>query len=323
MASADKSPPRLVSDIGGTNARFALVPPGSLEPRQEKSLLCAEFPGPVEAARHYLSLAGIPVVREAAFDVATGITGDFVQLTNGPWGFSIEQTRQALGLDRLQVINDFTALALGVPLLEADEKHKVGDGEPVTGAAIGVIGAGTGLGVSGLLPYRGRWIPVQGEGGHGAFSPMSPREDALLQAARGRFGSHVSTERFVSGPGLRTVYELLCELDGQAAMVLEPAQITERALTGSDRLCGEALAMFCAMLGTAAANLAAVLGARGGVYIGGGIVPKLGSYFERSAFRARFEDKGRFRTYVSAIPTYVILAETPALRGLASLLEGG
>ena len=133
----------------------------------------------------------------------------------------------------------------------------------------------------------------------------------------------MSTERLVSGPGLKTLSELLCELDGQAATPLEPAEITERALAGSDRHCAEALAMFCAILGTAAANLAAVLGARGGVYIGGGIVPKLGSYFARSAFRARFEDKGRFRAYVSAIPTYVILAETLALRGLASVLDGG
>lgn len=315
------SAPRLVSDIGGTNARFALVPAGSLQSQGEKNLLCADFPGPVEAVRHYLSLCGAPAVREAAFDVATGITGDFVQLTNGPWGFSVEQTQRALGLERLHVINDFTALALGVPLLGSHEKRQIGAGAPVPGTAIGVIGAGTGLGVSGLLPFKGRWIPVQGEGGHTAFSPMTPREDALLRVAHKRFGSHVSTERLVSGPGLKTLYEALCELEGRPAADLQPAQITERALNGSDRGCGETLELFCAMLGTAAANLAALLGARGGVYIGGGIVPKLGEYFERSAFRARFEDKGRFRAYISAIPTYIILAETLALRGLASLLD--
>lgn len=317
------SAPRLVSDIGGTNARFALVAPGSLAPQEEKTLLCADFPGPVEAARHYLSLVGNPRVREAAFDVATGITGDFVQLTNGPWGFSIEQTQRSLGFERLQVINDFTALALGVPLLAPDEKRQVGTGTPVPGTAVGVIGAGTGLGVSGLVPHRGRWIAIQGEGGHTAFSPMTPREDAVLRFGRERFGSHVSTERLVSGPGLKTLYEALCELDGANAIALQPAQIAECALAGSDRHCCEALAMFCALLGTAAANLAAVLGARGGVYIGGGIVPKLGGYFERSAFRTRFEDKGRFRAYVSTIPTYVILAETIALRGLATALESG
>jgi len=313
--------PRLVSDIGGTNARFALVPSGSVKPVQEKNLRCADFPGPVEATRHYLSLVGRPPVREAAIDVATGITGDYVQLTNGPWAFSIEQTRRSLGLDRLHVINDFTALALGVPLLGPDEKRQVGPGEPVPETAIGVIGAGTGLGVSGLLPFRGRWIAVQGEGGHTSFSPMTTHEDAVLQAARMRYGGHVSTERLVSGPGLKTLYETVCQLEGQAPVALEPAQVTERALAGSDRQCSEALELFCAMLGTAAANLAAILGARGGVYIGGGIVPKLGDYLERSGFRRRFEDKGRFRAYVSAIPTYVILAETPALRGLASLFD--
>jgi glucokinase len=162
-------------------------------------------------------------------------------------------------------------------------------------------------------------VPLEGEGGHVAFSPMDAREDAVLGVLRERFG-HVSAERLASGPGLVNLYQALCRLDHVTARALEPQQIAEQGEAGKDAQAAEALAMFCAVLGTAAANLAITLGARGGVYIGGGIVPKLGDYFERSAFRARFEHKGRFSSYLAAIPTYVILAEYPALAGLAAAI---
>lgn len=311
----------LVSDIGGTNARFALVPANSKTTRDEQTLRCRDFPGPVEAARHYLSTVGDPDIHLAAFDVATAVTGDQVTLTNGPWTFSIEQTRKALGLERLSVINDFTALAYAVPLLDSSEVRQVGGGSAQAESAIGVLGAGTGLGVSGLLPNRGHWLAIEGEGGHAAFSPADPREDAILQVFRSRFGSHVSVERLLSGMGLTNIYEALCELDGSALARPEPDEITAQAIRGKDARCRETVQIFCAALGTAAGNVAITLGARGGVYIGGGIVPKLGEFFDASPFRHRFEDKGRFHLYVAAIPTYVILADLPALRGLAALLQ--
>jgi glucokinase len=311
----------LVADIGGTNARFALVPANSTTTQREHTLQCEDFPGPVEAARHYLSMVGDPRISSAAFDVATAVTGDQIALTNGPWAFSIALTQKALGLESLHVINDFTALALAVPLLDANETRQVGGGSPLPDTAIGVIGAGTGLGVSGLLSYRGRWLAIQGEGGHVAFSPATEREDAILQVLRARFGGHVSVERLLSGSGLTNIYEALCELDRAEPKTSEPGDITERALRGEDALSGETVDIFCAALGTAAGNLAVTLGARSGVYIGGGIVPKLGNYFDRSAFRARFENKGRFHRFVSEIPTYIIVAEMPALRGLAAFLE--
>lgn len=310
----------LVADIGGTNARFALVGPDKRTPQHELSLLCADFSGPVEAVRHYLSLVGEPPIAVAAFDVATPVTGDLVQLTNGPWSFSIAATRDALGIERLDVINDFTALALAVPTLTADETRKVGRGEAVPQTAIGVIGAGTGLGVSGLLWHAGRWLALQGEGGHVAFSAVTPREDAILAILRREYGSHVSVERVLSGMGLNNIYRALCELDGSRPRALTPALITDAALAGEDDQARETLGIFCAALGTAASNLAVTLGARSGIFIGGGIVPRLGEFFDRSAFRQYFEDKGRFSDYVSAIPTYVIVAPTPSLRGLATLL---
>jgi glucokinase len=311
---------RLLADIGGTNVRFALLLPGSNRPEQESSLLCADYPGLEQAARAYLQMVGDPPVREAAIDVATAVTGDLVKLTNSPWAFSIEQTRRQLKLERLMVINDFTALALALPTMEPTAFRQVGRGSPVSGTAIGLIGAGTGLGVSGLVPCASRWAPLQGEGGHTAFSPMTAREDAVLGVLRERFG-HVSTERLVSGPGLVNLYDALSKLDHVPARGLTPQEIAEAALSGSDAQCAEALESFCAMLGTAAGNLAITLGARGGVFIGGGIVPKLGTYFDASPFRTRFEHKGRFSALLAGVPTYVIIADYPALPGLAVALS--
>jgi glucokinase len=310
----------LLGDVGGTNVRFALLAPGGAQPEHERSLVCADYPGLEQAARAYLKDVGEPLIREAALDVATAITGDLVRLTNSPWAFSIEQTRRQLGLTRLLVINDFTALALALPSLASDDYHPVGRGAPVAGMAIGLIGPGTGLGVSGLLPCGQGWTPIQGEGGHVAFSPMTEREDALLGLFRDRYG-HVSVERLVSGPGLVSLYEALCKLDQVQVRGMTPQQVTEAALAGNDAQCVEALALFCALLGTAAGNLAITLGARGGVFIGGGIVPRLGSYFDGSPFRARFEHKGRFSAYLAGVPTYVITAEYPALQGLAAALR--
>ncbi len=313
---------RLIADIGGTNVRFALVPAGSKRPQQEKNLVCSDFPGLEQAARHYLAAEGLSTVSEAAVDVATAITGDVVKLTNSPWVFSIEQTRRALSVTRLLVINDFTALALSLPLLQPNELRPVGGGSVLKGAPIALIGAGTGLGVSALIPCGEHWVPIQGEGGHTAFSPMDEREDGVLKVLRGGYG-HVSTERLASGPGLVAIYKALCALDQTPVKTLKPEQVTDAGLNASDPKCAEALRIFCAVLGTAAANLVVTLGARGGVYIGGGIVPRLGDYFLHSPFRARFEQKGRFSDYVAKVPVWIILAENPALRGLASALETG
>ena len=311
---------RLVVDIGGTNARFALVPPDSLEPQDEKTVQCAEFAGLEHAARDYLQQCGNPVVREAALDVAVDPIGDFIKLTNGPWGFSLEQTRRALGLDRLQIVNDFTALALAVPTLRPEELQVVGGGAAVAGTPIAVIGPGTGLGVSGLIPAANRYVALKGEGGHTAFSPMNDREAGVLRWLQQRY-DHVSTERVLSGMGLENLYQALCALDAIQPKPLTPDKITAAALAGADAQCAAAVDMFCAILGTAAANLVVTIGARAGCYIGGGIVPRLGGYFMRSPFRSRFETKGRFSAYVAAVPTYVILAQTPALRGLATLFQ--
>lgn len=311
---------RLIADIGGTNARFAIYRGSTLV--DPLVLACADFPSPAAAAIHYLATLpkDHPRPTEAAICVAGPITRDLVVMTNHVWRFSLAATRRELGLDRLFAMNDFTALAMSVPNLPRHELESVGFGQPLLGAPIAVIGPGTGLGVSGLLPIgndaQRYWLPLQGEGGHSTMAAMNDREAAVLSQLRQRF-THVSAERVISGPGLVNVYNALCALEGKVPEPLEPAAVTQRAIQGSDRICREALDMVCAMLGTVAGNLVLTLGALGGVYIGGGIVPKLGPMFASSPFRDRFEDKGRYSDYLAAVPSYVIHTTYAAFIGLA------
>jgi glucokinase len=308
--------PRLIADIGGTNARFALVREDA-RPYAERVLACLDYPTLKTAIAAYLRNVPESHPKQAALAVAMPITGDQVTFTNNPrWSFSIRELREALGLERLLLVNDFTALALVLPYLEAQELRQTGGGAAVAEAAIGLLGPGTGLGVSGLVWSDVRWIPLQSEGGHVAFAPTTEREWKIICLLREQFG-HVSAERLLSGPGLVNIYRAVAVLEGAVAEGLSPAQVTERALARRCPLCVETLEIFCAGLGSVAGNLAITLGAKGGVYIGGGIVPRLGDFFEKSAFRTRFEEMGRFKSYMAGIPTYVITAVNPALRGVA------
>lgn len=310
--------PILVADIGGTNARFGLIDDtGIHDPRIFR---CADFPSAQAAAEAYLdTVRPAERPRQGAFCIAGPVTGDVITPTNLPWGFSVETVRAALGFERLRVINDFTAVALSIPRLTDADRRQVGDGRPEPGAVIGVIGPGSGLGVSGLVPGPQGWTALSGEGGHTTMAPVSDRESAVLAQLRKTY-DHVSAERVISGPGLVNLYEALSIVDGRDPARLTPAEVTAKALEGSEAHCVEAVEMFCAMLGTVAGNLALTLGARGGVYIAGGIVPKLGPVFVHSRFRKRFQEKGRLREYLAPIPTYVITHELPAFLGLAEAL---
>lgn len=311
--------PRLLADIGGTNARFALERgPGRID--AVATLPCAAYPRFADAVRDYLGRHPGTRVRHAAIAIANPVDGDLVKMTNHAWEFSIAQARAALGLDTLLVVNDFAALAMSVPQLAPSDLAQVGGGAPVADGVIGLVGAGTGLGVAGLIPSGGQWTVLQSEGGHAAFSPCDAREQAILDFCWQRW-EHVSAERLVSGPGLSLIHEALAAIKGLRTPVLDPADIVERALDGKDALCAEVLEVFCGVLGTVAANVAVTLCARGGIYIGGGVVPRLGEWFKRSPFRARFENKGRFSSYTARIPCFVIHAPCPALAGAAALLE--
>jgi len=312
--------PRLVADVGGTIVRFAsqYVVQGPL--MGMASYACADFATLWDALQHHLAARGEGRPRWCAIGIATAITGDHVQMTNHHWGFSIAALQQALGAERLIVLNDFTALALSLPALAPEARRQVGGGAAVDGAPLGLVGPGTGLGVSGLLAGQ---LAIGGEGGHVTLSSCEPEEDAVLKVLQRRFG-HVSAERALSGPGLENLYQALAEVRGQPAAPLDAKDISSAALDASNPLAVAALQLFCSLLGNVAGNVALTLGARGGLYIGGGIVPRLGEWFDRSRFRERFESKGRFRSYLQAIPTYVVQAgDQAALLGASRALDAG
>jgi len=313
----------LIGDIGATNARFALVrPDGGIA--LTRAILCNDFPTLADAIVAFLAEAPEATPSHSVLAIASSPDGDIVSLTNHPWTFSTEALREALGLVRLQIVNDFHANALAVPHLTPDELIKVGGGEPLAGAPIGILGPGSGLGVSALVPgtLGGAFgaVALPGEGGHVTMAATDARESAVLEVLRRRFG-HVSAERVLSGPGLVNLYAALRELADAPAVPLTAEEISHPEARTSDRFAHEATEMFCAMLGTIAGNLALTLGARGGIYIAGGIVPKLGATFVQSAFRERFEAKGRFAKYLGEIPTYVVIRPFAALLGAAELLR--
>lgn len=326
---SDHDSPRLLADIGGTYARFALEwAPGSFV--HGASLRCAEHADFHAAVTSYLQdlPAGLAAgIEHAAIAIANPVEGDEVRMTNYHWRFSSEQMRQRLGLQTLVVVNDFTALAMALPRLQPAQRRQVGSGTPREHSVVGVLGAGSGLGVSGLIPVADGYVALGTEGGHASFSPRDEREIVILRHGLTRF-SHVSFERLLSGPGLALIHDALREHAGLLPQPLAAPEITRRALAAGDTLsgdpgcalCEDALQAFCAVLGTAAANLAVTLGAFGGIYIGGGIVPRLGTHFDRSPFRSRFEDKGRFSDYVRTIPTYVVTAENATLDGVSAIL---
>ncbi len=313
--------PRLLGDIGGTNARWAWqTAPGA--PLQDISVLpCNVSASLQESAASYLSGRGAEQPHAAAIGIATAVTGDEVSMTNNAWSFSIAAFKLALGLERCLVINDFTALAMSLPALGNGDLRAVGGGSAVPKAPIALIGPGTGLGVSGLLANaKGEWSALSGEGGHATIAPADDAESRLLACLRQRFG-HVSAERVLSGAGLINLYQAVCEVAGLSWLPLEAADVTDRALAQSDPSCVQAVQVFSSFLGNVAGNLALTLGALGGVYVGGGIVPRLGTAFDAQLFRQRFEEKGRFQGYLRAIPTWIITASTPALIGASRALD--
>lgn len=315
----DFDSPRLIADIGGTFARFALeTAPGEFE--HIALLRCADHADFHAAVRAYMDRLPRLHIAHAGIAIANPVEGDLVRMTNYHWQFSIEEARQRLGLDTLVVVNDFTALAMALPRLRGGEIRQIGGGEARPHSVIGLLGSGSGLGVSGLIPAGEGWISLGSEGGHTNFAPRDEREIALLRFAWAEY-EHVSFERLLSGPGLELMHRAMADYLKRPSEPLGAPEITTRALDGSDPVCVETLELFCTLLGTAAANLAVTLGALGGIYIGGGIVPRLGEYFDRSGFRARFEDKGRFSPYVAAIPTYVITAEHATFKGVSAILE--
>jgi len=317
--------PWLVADIGGTNARFGWVSGNEGAVEHVLKLPVASHDGPAQAVRAYLEALG-PMLggsaaapRRAAFAVATMVQGDEIAFTNSHWRFSRRALAAELGLEALLILNDFEALALSLPRLRAPQMrahHEL----PVPRGALAVIGPGTGLGVGGVVETLHGWVAIPGEGGHVTLSAADEFEARLLDEVRREF-PHVSAERLLSGIGLPVLHAALARVLGQTAQALTAQTIVDRGVTAADPLCRQTIDIFCALLGSFAGNVALTLGARGGVYIGGGIVPRLGDSFFASRFRERFEAKGRFRVYLEAIPTAVITDTLAALSGAALAIE--
>ena len=319
-SSAD--PVWLVADVGATNARFGLVSPAGAI-LHSSTFACADFPEIGDAVEAYLAHRGaLPPPRVGAVAIAAAITGDFIQMTNHPWSFSVAALRGRLGFERLIAINDFTAVALALPRLSATDRMQVGGSGPIEGKPIAVLGPGSGLGASGLVSTDSGWVALTAEGGHATMPPANDRESAVLDLMREHF-DHVSAERVLSGPGLVNLYNALAAIDRVPAAPYTAAQITDLGIGASDPLCREATEMFCAMLGTVAGNLVLTLGAQGGVYIAVGIVPRLGERFVDSGFRLRFEAKGRMQPYLAAVPAYVVTHRLPAFLGCTAALAAG
>lgn len=324
--------PWLVADVGGTNARFGTVAGPGAAVEDVRVLPVAGHAGPAAAVRAYLSgqAPGRPAPRSAAFALATALDGDHIELTNGAWSFSRAGTQAELGLSTLLCLNDFEAQALSLPKLGEHQLRAWGASPPAAqdvavGTVLAVIGPGTGLGVGGIVRAPGRWLALPGEGGHATLAPADDFESAVLSQARREF-PHVSAERFLSGIGLpvlcRAVAAVLAESGaGEDVGALPTEQIVARGLSGESAACSRTLDLFCAMLGGFAGNVALTLGSRGGVFIGGGIVPRLGERFFRSEFRRRFEAKGRFQSFLAGIPTALITDTLAALSGASLALE--
>ncbi|MGV8929711.1 MAG: glucokinase [Brevundimonas sp.] len=314
--AADKT--LLVGDVGGTNARFAIARMVNGRPvlDHHESFKGSEHPTFLSGVKAFIDGCEVKPTG-GVIAVAGPVTDGEIDLTNSPWRVS-EAELQTLGLNPVRLINDFEALAWGAPAVPSDMLASLGgpeEGEPRS--AIAVLGPGTGFGVSALArDIQGHEIAMPSEGGHACFAPGDAIEDEILRILRRRY-DRVSIERLICGPGLLNMHRALAEIDGRESHIDDPAQITNEALADPKSHCGATLARFCAILGAVAGDIALTTGARGGVYIAGGIAPRILPFLKASPFRERFERKGRFQDYMAAIPTHVILHKHAALLGAA------
>lgn len=316
----------LAGDVGGTNLRLAWVevlPGQPARVLEARTVLVEEHPELAPAAAAFLeSLPERP--RRACLGVAGTITGRVLEGVNLPWRIDADALESELGLERLDLINDFHAAARGVEVLGEAGYTQLAGQAPDPEAPIAILGAGTGLGQAFLIPGPSGRVVVPTEGGHRDFAPTSPRQDRLLAYLRERFG-RVSTERVLSGPGLSSIYSFLVEAEGlEPCPEVEAADREPAAVSGSEHATpGEALDLFVEVYGAEAGNLGLTVLARGGVYLAGGIGPRVvrGPRAERLA--GAFVAKGRFESYLRELPLRLITEPDLGLLGAAREVEVG
>ena len=316
--AADK--PYIVADVGGTNARFGLVRPNGTDVYNTETLQVRDFDHISEAFRSFINKQNLTNPVQACVALAGPVEGDQVQLTNGDWAFSVEQTRVGLGLQKLLLVNDFKAQAAAIPYIKDDQLFLLGGKQPVEDRFKVIVGPGTGLGVAGASKTKDGFLIVQGEGGHIGLSPTTDREIEVHKKLLQQYG-RVSAERIICGSGLRNLYQTLQELNKDPKGTMTEAEVVAHALEGDDPVCVEALDIFLAYLGAVAGDLALTFGALGGVYIAGGIAPRVKDYVIGSQFRHRFEAKGRLSHMIKDVPTYLVMSKHAGLIGAAVCLN--
>lgn len=309
--------PLVVADIGGTNARFALVrglnAKGTFDLEQQVTFATADYPTMESCLTAYIKGLHDASPKHVCLAIAGPVMGDSIAMTNLSWAWSTSAVKTELGLTRLAVINDFTAQACSLPLLGSDDLVEVKAGVEVAGATKAVLGPGTGLGAAGLLPVGDKWYPISGEGGHRNLAADTDEEYAIVKHLNQEL-KHVSLETLLCGSGLLRLYKTLALVRGVQAAHDSPSDITHAAAAG-DALALDTVNMFCGMLGSASADLALTMGARGGLYLGGGILPRFGQMLHDSPFVARFKAKGIMSHFVAEIPVNLIVHPHPALLG--------
>jgi glucokinase len=315
--------PFIVADIGGTNARFALVTGKTKNHYQIEHiqvLQAAQYPTCADAVQHYLQQLGGVQPRSACLAVAGPVTGDRVRMTNLNWEFSCTEMASQFGFQHFLAMNDFAAVAAACSQVTQDHLVTIKPGTPQLGATKAVFGPGTGLGVAGLVNHNGVWLPVPCEGGHVNIAPATPFEAEIIKAAMATHG-HVSAEVFISGPGLVNLYHAICSVRGVPPSEVEPATITHGAIEGENDLYLETLNTFCSFVGSFAGNLALTYGAKGGIYMAGGVLPRISDFLIRSPFVERFSSKGVMSHYVKDIPAQLMVHPETAFVGAAAWLE--
>ena len=310
--------PVLIGDLGGTNARFAIVPDADSPIEELPIVHTASFPTMDEAIAQAVFAKTAHPPRSAVIAIAGAIRTERIAFTNAKWVVEPRKLIERFGFRDFIVLNDFEALSLALPEFTDADLDPLGGGERAEFGTRVVVGPGTGLGVGALLHARGTWIPVPSEGGHIDFGPATARDLAIWPHLKPVHGDRISAETVMSGQGLLNVYGAVVAADGKPRAFETPAAITEAALAGSDPSAVEAVELFATYLGRLAGDLALMFLARGGVCLAGGISPHIAPVLKAGGFRAAFEAKEPHRALLQGIPTSIITHATPAFVGLAA-----
>lgn len=314
----------LVADVGGTNVRFALVEQGSTALQFQQTCLCTEHDSLADAATHYLKQTGFAIarVRSASLALACPVNAEKIRFTNNHWSFDKSDLVRALQLEQVLFLNDFTAMALGMIACNSQQMIEVATGysEPLSPKV--VVGPGTGLGFSALIPQNGNWTALATEGGHVGFVPRDETDVQIMQILMAKHNNRVSAERVLCGQGLYNLYECLAQLSGSPASLKTPSEVSESGISGKDPLATEAVSRFFGHLGAFCGDMVLAYGARGGVYLCGGILPRMVAALQESQFTTQFRNKGRFSEFMDKVPVHLCVDEQPGLKGAAQALTG-